>query len=270
MLNIHEDIKERIDMFINKNCIPNLIFHGPSGSGKRTIANEFVSKIYDADKELVRSYVMWENCAHGKGIRFVREDLKLFAKTNINFNNKHGFKTIVLENADYLTIDAQSALRRCIELFSHTTRFFLIVEDKHKLLRPILSRFCEVFVPLPKIAGKLISLHLYHIINCFEDNKQEIRNAVKWFDKKIRALTTPNYQEVMLIATQAYERGYSGLDILEYIKTCNLLSPAERAKQLIGCHSIKSEFRNEKLCMLCMLSSILIRSNGLFKNMLVV
>ena len=40
-------------------------------------------------------------------------------------------------NADKLTIDAQSALRRCIELFSHNTRFFIVVEDKNKLLRPI-------------------------------------------------------------------------------------------------------------------------------------
>ena len=47
------------------------------------------------------------------------------------------FKSIILLNADKLTIDAQSALRRCIEVFNHTTRFFIIVEDRYKLLKPI-------------------------------------------------------------------------------------------------------------------------------------
>ena len=67
---------------------------------------------------------MYVNCAHGKGIKFIREELKFFAKTNINLKEGEIFKSIVLLNADKLTIDAQSALRRCIELFNHTTRFF--------------------------------------------------------------------------------------------------------------------------------------------------
>ena len=85
---------------------------------------------------------MFVNCAHGKGIKFIREELKFFAKSNIQQDAGTSFKTIVLINADFLTIDAQSALRRCIELFSYNTRFFIIVENKHKLLNPILSRFC--------------------------------------------------------------------------------------------------------------------------------
>ena len=90
---------------------------------------------------------MTVNCSHGKGIKFIREELKFFAKTNIQTNSGVLFKTIVLINAHHLTIDAQSALRRCIELFSYNTRFFIILENKHKLLKPILSRFCEIYVP---------------------------------------------------------------------------------------------------------------------------
>ena len=85
----------------------------------------------------------------GKGIKFIREELKFFAKSHINFKDGNLFKSIILSNADKLTIDAQSALRRCIELFSHTTRFFIIVEDKYKLLKPILSRFAEIYVSYP-------------------------------------------------------------------------------------------------------------------------
>ena len=54
------------------------------------------------------------NCAHGKGIKFVREELKFFAKTHIYSEGGLMFKSIILINADKFTMDAQSALRRCI------------------------------------------------------------------------------------------------------------------------------------------------------------
>ena len=67
------------------------------------------------------------------------------------------FKMIVLLNADKLTIDAQSALRRSIELFCKNTRFIIIIHEKSKLLKPLVSRFCEIFVPLPLINNKTLT-----------------------------------------------------------------------------------------------------------------
>ena len=165
-LNIHESIKEKLTFFRKNKQIPNIIFHGPNGSGKHTLVQQFIYDIYDNDKELIKSYVMNVNCAHGKGIKFVRDELKFFAKTHINIKGTGHFKTIVLSNADKLTIDAQSAMRRCIELFSHTTRFFIIVDDKYKLLKPILSRFCEIFVPEPTINNKKINLNQHNLNVC--------------------------------------------------------------------------------------------------------
>ena len=137
------NIDEKLNYFINTKKIPNILFHGANMSEKRTTVFNFINKIYK-DREEIKKYVMFVNCAHAKGIKFIREELKFFAKCNINNNDGNFFKSIILSNADKLTIDAQSALRRCIELFSHTTRFFIIVEDKNKLLRPIISRFCEI------------------------------------------------------------------------------------------------------------------------------
>lgn len=139
-------IEEKLAGFIKQNKIPHILFHGPSGSGKRTLVYKFVEDIYNNDKQLLKNYTMFADCAHGKGIKFIREDLKFFAKTNINIQGSGHFKTIVLTNADKLTTDAQSALRRCIELFSHNTRFFIIVENKYNLLKPILSRLCDIFI----------------------------------------------------------------------------------------------------------------------------
>ena len=117
ILNIHQSIKEKLEYFHSIRKIPNIIFHGPSGSGKRTIVDEFIHTIYENDKDKIKNLVMYVNCAHGKGIKFIRDELKFFAKTNINSNGGGIFKSIILLNADKLTMDAQSALRRCIELF---------------------------------------------------------------------------------------------------------------------------------------------------------
>ena len=57
---------------------------------------------------MLSDYVMYVNCAHTKGIRFIRDELKFFAKTNIQITNYVLFKSIVLFNADKLTIDAQA------------------------------------------------------------------------------------------------------------------------------------------------------------------
>ena len=137
-LNIHSNIKNKLNFFLKNQKIPHIIFHGPSGSGKREILTWFINKIYNNHKDNIKSFVLYVNCAHIKGIRFIRDELKYFAKLNIQNKNGILFKSIILFNADKLTVDAQSALRRCIEQFSHTTRFFIIIENKDKLLNPIL------------------------------------------------------------------------------------------------------------------------------------
>ena len=81
----HESIHNKLKYFLKTKQIPNIIFHGDSGSGKRTIVNEFLLQIY-GDKSKLKSNVMMVNCCHGKGIKFIREDLKFFAKTNISSN----------------------------------------------------------------------------------------------------------------------------------------------------------------------------------------
>ena len=191
-ITLHPEIKEKLKFFIETGKIPNIIFHGASGSGKRTIVHNFITDIYQNNKELIKNYVMYVNCAHGKGIKFVRDELKFFAKTHINVKGAGNFKTIVLSNADELTIDAQSALRRCIELFSHTTRFFIIVQDKYKLLKPILSRLCEIFVYDPTINTKKTNLHKHNIQLTFHVPETNEKKMFKWFDKIFHPLQTIN------------------------------------------------------------------------------
>lgn len=266
-LTVHQDIKDKLDFFIKSDKIPNIIFHGQSGSGKRTLVSKFVSNIYNDNKDVIKEYVMDVNCAHGKGIKFIREELKFFAKTHINSNETNRFKTIILSNADKLTIDAQSALRRCIELFSHTTRFFIIVEDKYKLLKPILSRLCEIYVSNVYIDNQKINLYKYGIQQMFSSDIF-LKKRTLWLKKELeKFVKNPIKNNILLmdLSTKLYERGYSGIDIIKYIEKEDI-DPIKKYNFLLIFNKIKKEFRNEKILMLYILNFIFLRSDVDLEN----
>jgi DNA polymerase III delta prime subunit len=253
-LNIHQNIKEKLEYFHSIHKIPNIIFNGPSGSGKSTIVNDFISLIYEGDKEKIKDFVMYVNCAHGKGIKFIRDELKFFAKTHINSNGGNTFKSIVLLNGDKLTMDAQSALRRCIELFSHNTRFFIIVEDKYKLLKPILSRFCEIYIPEPEYKGKTINLYKYNLEETFKlTNIKNTRS--EWLKKELQKPITVE-TDLIAFVTKLYEKGYSALDLIKLLEdgTAIKIDDNKRYELLISFNKVRKEFRNEKLLILFILN----------------
>jgi hypothetical protein len=259
-LPIHQKIIEKLDYFNTTNKIPHIIFHGSSGSGKRHIVDQFINKIYQYDKPKIKSNVMFVNCAHGKGIKFIREELKFFAKTNIQSNNGTIFKTIVLLNADYLTIDAQSALRRCIELFSYNTRFFIIVENKNKLLNPILSRFCEIYVPEYIQNGNVMNLHNYSIHKNYDIDS--IQNKDNWIETKMDILYDNEIDHLVLteLSNEFYENGVSCLDLIQWINKSNRVKNLEKATICICFDKIKSEYRCEKLLLLYIFDFMFLRS----------
>ena len=238
-------MKSKLDYFINIRKIPNIVFHGSAGSGKRTIVGDFINRIYHFDRSRIKNYVMFVNCAHGKGIKFIRDELKQFAKTNIQCNELNLFKSIVMYNADELTIDAQSALRRCIELFSHTTRFFIVVENKHKLLKPILSRFCEIYIPdKNKFASdespKYCSLHTVNIERTYglNDLKRDRRfNALmpEFEDMLSNGFDAAkhDYKWFISLSNRLYEEGITCLDIIQFfeedLKALNAVPEGEAA-----------------------------------------
>tara|TARA_B100000900_G_scaffold405108_1_gene414267 strand:+ start:3920 stop:4768 length:849 start_codon:yes stop_codon:yes gene_type:complete len=253
--NIHERINDKLDYFIKTHKIPHIIFYGPSGSGKRYILNNFVDKIYKKDKEKIKEYVMWVNCAHSKGIRFIRHQLKFFAKRNMQNNNGKMFKSIILFNAEQLTVDAQSALRRCIEIFSHNTRFFIIVQDLNSLLTPILSRFCNIYVPKPIVNNKKTNLYKINNEVIIDKNNDKISNKnfelkekkYKWLKNFLNKKETfSDYTKINEIVDKLYFKGYSGLDIQKYILNSK---NHEKYNYLFYFDKIRKEFRDEKLLM---------------------
>jgi DNA polymerase III delta prime subunit len=270
-LNIHQNIKDKLNYFHKIHKIPNILFHGPTGTGKRTIVNEFIHKIYDNDKEIIKRFVMYVNCSHGKGIKFIREELKFFAKTHINSNGGNNFKSIILLNADKLTMDAQSALRRCIELFSHNTRFFIVAEDKYNLMKPILSRFCEIYVSEPVIDSQPVNLYKYNLNRAF--NMKNIKTNKLYFLKKEltkSSIKNKSIENLVSLSSKLYEKSYSSLDILQLLENPkfldNIIDTKKRYELLICFNRIRSEFRNEKLLILFILNFVFLSSELSLEN----
>ena len=277
-------VASKLNYFIQIRKIPNIVFHGSSGAGKRTIVGDFINRIYNGDRVRIKNNVMFVNCAHGKGIKFIRDELKYFAKANIQCNDATLFKSIVLYNADELTIDAQSALRRCIELFSHNTRFFIVVENKHKLLKPILSRFCEIYIPdktdNPEnpVYNSLHKVNREQIYGVNRDRQTAILEPVLK-DIVVNGLQPMHTHKWFIeLANQLYEESISCLDIIQYLDKDLDFGPTDKDLDLITefrnkmirvqfCfNKIKGEFRSEKMLMMYLFDYMFLRLNCSLKN----
>lgn len=226
----HASIYTRLLEFMSHSSIPNLLFYGEAGSGKKSIVTWFLNTLYntrtsvasvdlatpvaspsdaiskrDIDDEINYEFghimrvdtskVLISDCIINNGIDFVRNDIQYFAKTNIIHDDASPaqFKTVVMYNAEHLTSDAQTALRRSIEVHSSTTRFIMVVRNPERLIAPILSRFCDIYVPLPIWNGEPMSLYKINkknrsitLSDYRERRREELKAQIMAFRERVR------------------------------------------------------------------------------------
>ena len=134
-----DEIVERLKAYVKTENVPHLMFAGPAGTGKTTCALAMAEELFsDTWKQNFNEL----NASDERGINIIRGKIKNFARTAPI--GKANFKIIFLDEADSLTSDAQSALRRTIEKYTHICRFILSVNYSSKVIEPIQSR-CTVF-----------------------------------------------------------------------------------------------------------------------------
>src|SRR6056297_2859074 len=134
----HEAIVERLDRYVERDELPHLLFAGPAGTGKTASAVAIAKELYGDDWQ---DNFLELNASDQRGIDVVRDRIKDFARSSFG---GHDYRVIFLDEADALTDDAQSALRRTMAQFSNNTRFILSCNYSSRIIDPIQSR-CAVF-----------------------------------------------------------------------------------------------------------------------------
>ena len=134
-----DEIVARLKTFVEKKSMPHLLFAGPAGTGKTTAALCIARELFG---ENWRQNLLELNASDERGIDTIRTKVKDYARTRPIGDVP--FKIILLDESDALTSEAQHALRRTMEMFTHTCRFILDCNYSSRIIEPIQSR-CAVF-----------------------------------------------------------------------------------------------------------------------------
>jgi replication factor C small subunit len=152
----NDTLKQVIAKYIEQNDIQNLLLYGPPGTGKTTLAKLLINNI-NCDH-------LYINASDERGIETIREKVQGFAST-ASFKP---LKVIILDEADFITIQGQAALRNVIETYSMSTRFILTCNFIERIIDPLQSR-CQVLKIVPPSKGEVAK----HVVTVLEKENTE-------------------------------------------------------------------------------------------------
>ena len=183
----NEHIIEKVKIYIENEDVPHLLLYGVAGTGKTTLAKIITNQI-DCD-------LMYINASDENSVDAVRDKIRGFA-SSMGFRK---WKIIILDESDYLTPNAQAALRNLMETFSNTTRFILTCNYVEKVIDPIQSR-CQTFGITPP-SKKEVAVRLKDILDAEE---------VKYEMSDLAVLVNSGYPDIRRVLNAAQRQVVKG------------------------------------------------------------
>ena len=185
-------IKDKVKVYLESGDVPHLLLHGQAGTGKTTLAKLIVNNI-DCD-------FLYVNASDENSVDAVRDKIKNFASTA----GFRPFKIIILDEADFLTPNAQAALRNIMETFSKHCRFILTCNFVESIIDPIQSR-CQTFQVVPP-DRKQVAQHLCSVLD---------QESVLYKLEDVAILVNAGYPDIRRVINAGQRQSISGKLVID-------------------------------------------------------
>ena len=226
----NEHLKSKVSVYLESGDLPHLLLYGKAGTGKTTLAKLLVKNI-ECD-------YLYINASDENNVDSVRTKVKNFAST-VGFKD---LKIIILDECDYITPNAQAALRNLMETFSKHCRFILTCNYVERIIDPIQSR-CQLFQIIPpskvEVAQRLNQILEEEEINCelkdlkilIDSNYPDIRRTINSAQRNVVNL------QLKLDTNSIIQNDYK-LKLLEILKIQNKRNAFKDIRQLLADNKI--------------------------------
>ena len=222
----NEHLKSKVSIYLESGDLPHLLLYGRAGTGKTTLAKLLVNNI-ECD-------YLYINASDENSVEVVRDKVKNFAST-LGFQE---LKVIILDECDYITPNAQAALRNLMETFSKHCRFILTCNYVERIIDPIQSR-CQSFQIIPP-DRKQIAQHLSNILTN-ENVNYELDNIVTIVNGSypdIRRVINSSQRQVVngelkIDESTIIQNDYK-LQVLEVLKTQDKKNSFKNIRQVLA------------------------------------
>jgi|TARA_Y100000590_G_scaffold68671_1_gene74860 DNA polymerase III delta prime subunit len=226
----NEHLKSKVEIYLESGDLPHLLLYGRAGTGKTTLAKLLVKNI-DCD-------YIYINASDENNVDTVRTKVKNFAST-IGFKD---MKVIILDECDYVTPNAQAALRNLMETFSKHCRFILTCNYVERIIDPIQSR-CQSFQIIPPSKNE-VAKHLHNILiqENVIDSPEDIKVLVESGYPDIRRVINSAQRNVVkgrlkLDTSSIIQNDYK-LKLLKILETQNKKNAFKEIRQLLADNKI--------------------------------
>ena len=222
----NEQLKDKVKHYLDSGDLPHLLLYGKAGTGKTTLAKLLVTNI-DCD-------YLYINASDENNVETVRSKVKNFAST-MGFKD---YKVIILDECDYITPNAQAALRNLMETFSKHCRFILTCNFVERIIDPIQSR-CQSFQVIPPNKND-VAKHLHNIFT---------EEGVTYNREDLGVLVNTGYPDIRRVINGAQRQSIGGklsidkqsivendykMKLLEILKTQDKKNAFKNIRQLLA------------------------------------